>query len=77
MRQMTNTFRPSTMKVVVGRSYKHKTPVFATEMKSVIFRPYWNVPLSIQRNELLPELRKNANYLSQHDYQVVGSGEKW
>lgn len=64
------------MKVVVGRSYKHKTPVFATEMKSVIFRPYWNVPLSIQRNELLPELRKNANYLSQHDYQVVGPGEK-
>ncbi|HWF39306.1 MAG TPA: L,D-transpeptidase family protein [Candidatus Acidoferrales bacterium] len=64
------------MKVVVGRSYKHKTPVFATQMKSVIFRPYWNVPLSIQKNELLPELRKNANYLSQHDYQVVGPSEK-
>lgn len=64
------------IKVVVGRSYKHKTPVFATQMKSVIFRPYWNVPLSIQRNELLPELRKNANYLTEHDYEVVGRNQQ-
>ena len=64
------------MKVVVGRSYKHKTPVFATQMKSVIFRPYWNVPLSIQKNELLPELRKNPNYLLKHDYEVVGAHEQ-
>jgi murein L,D-transpeptidase YcbB/YkuD len=59
------------MKVVVGRSYKHQTPVFATEMKSLIFRPYWNVPLDIQRRELLPELGKDPNYLPKHDYEVV------
>ena len=64
------------MKVVVGRSYKHQTPVFATEMKSVIFRPYWNVPLSIQRKELLPELRKDPNYLRKHDYEVVDANGK-
>lgn len=64
------------MKVVVGRSYKHKTPVFATQMKSVIFRPYWNVPLSIQRNELVPELKKNTNYLRKHDYEVVTNREE-
>jgi murein L,D-transpeptidase YcbB/YkuD len=59
------------MKVVVGRSYKHQTPVFAAEMKSLIFRPYWNVPLDIQRRELLPELGKDPNYLPKHDYEVV------
>jgi len=59
------------MKVVVGRSYKHQTPVFATEMKSVIFRPYWNVPLDIQRKELLPELRKAPDYLRKHDYEII------
>ena len=59
------------MKVVVGRSYKHQTPVFAAELKSVLFRPYWNVPLDIQRRELLPELKKNPGYLQQHSFEVV------
>ena len=59
------------MRVVVGRSYKHQTPVFAAELKSVIFRPYWNVPLDIQRHELLPELKKNPGYLQKHSFEVV------
>lgn len=63
------------MKVVVGRSYKNQTPVFATELKSLLFRPYWNVPLSIQRKELLPELKKDANYLRKHDYEVVDANQ--
>ena len=65
-------YRPAfSMKVVVGRSYKHKTPVFASELKSVIFRPYWNVPLDIQRNEMLPELKKNPDYLQKHSFEIV------
>lgn len=59
------------MKVVVGKAYGHKTPVFATEMDSVLFRPYWNVPYSIQRKELVPDIRKNSDYLLKHNYQVV------
>lgn len=51
--------------VVVGRAYRHKTPVFASEMKQVIFRPYWNVPLSIQRAEFVPSIEKNRSYLTQ------------
>jgi murein L,D-transpeptidase YcbB/YkuD len=62
------------MKVVVGRSYKHQTPVFASEVKAVMFRPYWTVPLDIEREELLPELRKNPSYLQKHAYEVVDSG---
>jgi murein L,D-transpeptidase YcbB/YkuD len=59
------------MKVVLGKAYGHKTPVFATQMDSVIFRPYWNVPYSIQRKEIVPDLRKNMGYLLKHNYQVV------
>lgn len=67
--------RPAfSMKVVVGRSYKHQTPVFASEVKAVMFRPYWTVPLDIEREELLPELRKNPSYLQKHAYEVVDSG---
>ncbi len=65
-------YRPAfSMKVIVGRSFEHQTPVFATQLKSVIFRPYWNVPLAIQRKELLRELRKNPHYLREHSYEVV------
>lgn len=60
-----------TMKVVVGKAYGHKTPVFATKMDSVLFRPYWNVPYSIQRKEIVPDIRKNWDYLIKHNYQVV------
>jgi murein L,D-transpeptidase YcbB/YkuD len=61
--------------VVVGRAYRHKTPVFASEMKQVIFRPYWNVPLSIQRAELVPSIEKNRSYLTQRGYEIVDTRE--
>ena len=37
-----------TMRVVVGKAYGHQTPVFADDMRYLIFRPYWDVPMSIQ-----------------------------
>jgi len=58
-------------KVVVGKSYRHKTPVLASQLKYVIFRPYWNVPLSIQRQELLPDIEKDPAYLAKHSYEIV------
>jgi L,D-transpeptidase YcbB len=61
--------------VVVGRAYRHKTPVFASEMKQVIFRPYWNVPLSIQRAELVPSIEKNRFYLTQKGYEILDARE--
>lgn len=65
-------YRPAfSMNVVVGRSFEHQTPVFATQLKSVIFRPYWNVPLKIQREELLPALKRDSHYLRDHSYEIV------
>jgi murein L,D-transpeptidase YcbB/YkuD len=61
------------LKVVVGRAYRHQTPVFASELKSVIFRPYWNVPISIQRAEVLPHINQDPSYLAKHSYEVVDS----
>jgi murein L,D-transpeptidase YcbB/YkuD len=63
------------MKVVVGRAMRTQTPVFANEMRYVIFRPYWLVPPSIQRAELVPKTRRDPNYLADHGFEVVdGSG---
>jgi L,D-transpeptidase YcbB len=59
------------MKVVVGQAYRHQTPVFAANMKQMIFRPYWNVPQSIQRAELVPKLERDSAYLAKNRYEVV------
>ena len=62
-----------TTKVIVGKAYNHHTPVFIDEMEHVIFRPFWNVPMSIIRNEILPALRRNPGYLSSHRMEMVSS----
>jgi L,D-transpeptidase YcbB len=60
-----------TMAVIVGRALNTRTPVFADEMEYVIFRPYWNVPSSILRNESLPAIRRNPAYLAQQNLEIV------
>jgi murein L,D-transpeptidase YcbB/YkuD len=59
------------MAVIVGKAYRHQTPVFAEDMRYVIFRPYWVVPKSIQRAELVPKIRRDRSYLARHNYEVV------
>ncbi len=59
------------MNVVVGRAYRRQTPVFAKDMKFVVFRPYWNVPLSIQRSEVVPNIERDRSYIAKKDYEVV------
>jgi len=60
------------MNVVVGQSIDGRaTPVFESEMTTVTFRPYWNVPGAIAKKELLPEIRKNSNYLSNSNMELV------
>lgn len=61
----------SSMNVVVGRAYHHETPLFESEIRSVLFRPPWNVPLEIQRNELVPLAEKNPSYLAANSYDVL------
>src|SRR5579863_2738004 len=34
--------------VIVGKAYGHKSPMLQKEIQYVVFRPYWNVPFSIQ-----------------------------
>jgi len=65
-----------TMRVVVGKAYHNQTPVFANEMKYIIFRPYWNVPSSIQMREVVPQVRKDPDYLERNNFEVTdGRGE--
>ncbi|TDK41835.1 L,D-transpeptidase family protein [Algoriphagus formosus] len=57
-------------KVIVGKSY-HQSPVFEAKMSYLVFSPYWNIPESIVRNEIIPSVRKNPNYLTQKNMEVL------
>jgi len=60
-----------TMKVVVGHAYRTQTPVFEQDMAYVVFRPYWNVPLAIQRGETVPKIQKDPDYVRKNNFEVV------
>jgi len=59
------------MNVVVGQAFQHQTPVFAKEIKYIIFRPYWNVPLDITRVDIIPKLHKDPRYLARKGFEVT------
>jgi murein L,D-transpeptidase YcbB/YkuD len=42
-------------------------------MTYVVINPYWNVPTSIARGEILPKIRKDPNYLSRNHMEMNGS----
>jgi murein L,D-transpeptidase YcbB/YkuD len=57
-------------RVVVGAPY-HRTPVFSGEMTYVEINPYWNVPPSIARNELLPKIKENPGYVAANNFELL------
>jgi L,D-transpeptidase YcbB len=59
------------MRVVVGRAMRTQTPVLEEDMKYVVFWPYWNVPPSILRGEIVPKIIKDPGYLQKNNYEVV------
>ncbi len=57
--------------VIIGKAYGHKSPIFEKEIQYVVFRPYWDVTPSIQRNEIVPHIQKDPNYIAKHNFEVV------
>ena len=61
-----------TMNVVVGKDV-HKTVLFSGDIKYIVFSPYWDIPPSILKNEILPGIRKDPNYLKRNNMEWVGN----
>jgi murein L,D-transpeptidase YcbB/YkuD len=57
--------------VIIGKAYGHKSPIFEKEIQYVVFRPYWEVTPSIQRNEIVPHIQKDPNYIAKNHFEVV------
>lgn len=60
------------MRIVVGKSGT-STVVFNDLLKYVVFSPYWNVPPSIVRNEIVPAMRRNPGYLARKNMEQTGT----
>ncbi len=61
------------MNVVDGEAKGfHDTPMFVRMMRYVVFRPYWNLPGSIVKKEIVPHVEKSGmGYLESHGYEVT------
>jgi murein L,D-transpeptidase YcbB/YkuD len=47
-----------------------QSPVMMTKVIDINFNPYWTVPPSIIRKDLIPRMRKDPNYLSDHKIRI-------
>lgn len=56
-------------KVQVGAPF-HKSPVFRSELKYVVFKPTWTVPYSIATREMLPKIKADPTYFDTRDFDV-------
>lgn len=59
------------MDIVVGRS-ANRTVIFSDKIQHVVFSPYWNVPESIVRNEIVPAINRDAGYLQKNEMEIIG-----
>lgn len=59
-----------TSRVVVGRKGS-PTPITRSEITSVVVNPPWNIPGDIAARDLLPQLKRNPNYLASKNMVVT------
>ncbi|WP_424687236.1 MAG: L,D-transpeptidase family protein [Halarcobacter ebronensis] len=61
------------MNVIVGKK-KFPTPIFSHKMSEIIVNPYWKIPQTIVKNEIIPKLAKDSDYLIKENIKVF---ENW
>ncbi len=59
-----------TMKIIVGKAMNTRTPLFVEQMRFIEFQPFWNVPPSIARGEVVPRLRRDPGLLGPRRLRV-------
>lgn len=71
LRALDASFKPVLdMKIIAGTP-KNLTPLLSGEFTKIVFRSYWNVPLSIVRKELLPEIMRDPAHMTVNNYEVT------
>lgn len=58
------------MNVVVGKE-GHNTMMFTGDLNQIVFSPYWNIPPSIVKSEILPAMENDPDYLARNNMEIV------
>lgn len=61
-------------KVIVGAP-KTRTPLLSSEISNFITYPQWTVPTSIIFKEMLPQIKRNVDYLRKQNLMVVDDND--
>lgn len=59
-----------TSRTVVGKDFR-QTPVFESKISYLVFAPTWTIPQTILKNDVLPKVVKDSNYLDMHSMRVL------
>lgn len=59
-------------RVIVGRDYR-KTPVFSSTLDYVVFNPTWTIPPTILRNDVIPSIKRDSDYLNRNRIGVYNN----
>jgi murein L,D-transpeptidase YcbB/YkuD len=70
LRVVNNDSTVFTSKVIVGAP-KTRTPLLTSEISNFITYPQWTVPNSIIFKEMLPQIKRDTNYLKKQNLMVV------
>jgi murein L,D-transpeptidase YcbB/YkuD len=62
-------------RVQVGRPYR-STPIFASTLSYLVFNPTWTVPPTILRQDYLPQLKRDPQYLAARNIDVLDRAGK-
>lgn len=61
---------------IVGKAYR-KTPVFNAQLSYLVFSPTWTVPPTILKNDVIPAIKKDRQYLANKNMKLLRpSGEE-
>ena len=53
-----------------------QSPVMNAKITEVNFNPYWTVPASIIRKDLIPKMQKDPNYLTDNKIRIIAGGRE-
>lgn len=62
------------MPVIVGKE-GDGTVMFNSSISKIVFNPAWNIPESIVREEIMPNMKSDATYLKKKNMEIVSQGE--
>jgi L,D-transpeptidase YcbB len=58
--------------VVVGKAAT-QTEIFKNSISKIILNPYWNIPYSIIKQTILPQIKKDKNYLVSNNMEILSN----